>query len=46
MNILSSENLNNIIPFVNRYEKNNLIYALINTSDDEELVLNEKENKE
>ena len=30
------------IPFMNRYEKNNPIYALINTSDDEELVLNEK----
>ena len=43
----AGKKLNNqtTIPFVNRYEKNNLIYALINTSDDEELVLNEKQDK-
>ena len=35
----AGKKLNNqtTIPFVNRYEKNNLIYALINTSDDEEI---------
>lgn len=43
----AGKKLNNqtTIPFVNKYEKNNLIYALINTSDDEELVLNEKQDK-
>ena len=43
----AGKKLNNqtTIPFINRYEKNNLIYALINTSDDEELVLDEKEDK-
>ena len=42
----AGKKLNNqtTIPFVNRYEKNNLIYALINTSDDEELMLKDKED--
>ena len=42
----AGKKLNNqtTIPFVNRYEKNNLIYALINTSDDEELELEVNEN--
>lgn len=40
----AGKKLNNqtTIPFVNRYEKNNLIYALINTSDDEELMIENK----
>ena len=43
----AGKKLNNqtTIPFINRYEKNNLIYALINTSDDEELALNENQDK-
>ena len=42
----AGKKLNNqtTIPFVNRYEKNNLIYSLINTSDDEELELEVNEN--
>ena len=43
----AGKKLNNqtTIPFVNRYEKNNLIYSLINTSDDEELELEVNEDK-
>ena len=43
----AGKKLNNqtTIPFMNKYEKNNPIYALINTSEDEELVINDKNEK-